>query len=491
MRGTTNGGLLRPAPSGGITRRMTAWLYILLVALAVCLVALCLWRAVTRARTPQGAVAWVVFLLAAPWFAVPSFAIFGHGKLRAYAASRQNSQRIVQALNAFEEEHPSRLTPTGDQRIFERISGLPMVGGNRVELLQDGEATFDAIFAAIDGAADYVCIQFYTISDDGLGRALADRLEAAAARGVKVMITYDGVGSYGLARGWVERLTTAGAVVVDPRSARGPTSRLELNFRNHRKTVIVDGRKAFVGGHNVSDLYIGRDRHFPHWRDTHVRVEGPVVTQLQLVFAEDWHWASGETLDVPLEWTPKEAEGADLSALVVPTGPGDALDTGSLLYFAAIERARERVWIASPYFVPDAEVLAALTAAALRGCDVRLLIPDRPDHYPPWLAAFAYFDELRAVGVEIHRYEDGFMHQKVFLMDRDLAAVGSANLDNRSFRLNFETMLLVWDEGFAGEVEAMLNADFERSHLMTRDLSDQPLWIRAGAPLCRLVAPIL
>ena len=469
---------------------MIGWLTLFLGAIAACLVALCVWRAVTRARTPQGAAAWVVFLLAAPWFAVPSFAVFGHGKLRSYEASRRNSQKVIQALNAFGDAHPARLSPTGDQRIFERISGMPVVGGNAVELLVDGEATFAAIFEAIDRARDYVCVQFYTIADDDLGRRLADRLVAAADRGVRVLLTYDGVGSYGLSRRYLNRIRDAGAVVVDPRSARGPTSRLELNFRNHRKTVIVDGREAYVGGHNVADLYVGRDRHFPHWRDTHLRVRGPIVTQLQLVFAEDWHWSSGETLEADLDWSPDDAA-ENMTALVVPTGPGDELDTGSLLFFAAIARADRRIWIASPYFVPDAEVLTALTAAALRGADVRLIVPDRPDHYPPWLAAFAYFDELRAVGVRIFRYDAGFTHQKVILVDDDLAAVGTANLDNRSFRLNFETMVLVWDRDFATKVQGMLDDDLDRSHEMTTDLVDQPLWIRVGAPLCRLLAPIL
>lgn len=180
-----------------------------------------------------------------------------------------------------------------------------------------------------------------------------------------------------------------------------------------------------------------------------------------------------------------------MTALIVATGPGDESETGSLMFFSAIAAAKKRVWIASPYFVPDLDVMAALKHAAMCGVDVRILIPDDIDHWMPWLAAFAYFDDIRAAGVKVYRYTEGFMHQKAFVIDNDLAAIGTTNLDNRSFRLNFEAMALFFDTRAAAAVDKMLEADFQRSYEMSRTIEQQSARIRYGAPVARLFAPLL
>ena len=450
----------------------------------------CVWRAAARARTSQGAVAWAVFLLSAPYLAVPLYALFGHHRDRRRAIARQDSQIVTSAIAlAGERNVPPRRTSL--MRQMERLADLPAVRGNDAELLVDGAQTFDAIFAAIDAAERDVLVQFYILRDDPTGRALADRLLRAAARGVRVRLLYDPFGSLGLPRAYRDMLRAGGVKVFEPGALRGPRSRLRLNYRNHRKTVVVDGRVAFTGGLNVGEEYLGRGAPpLAPWRDTHLRVTGPVVAQLQLVFAEDWHWNTGEILTSSLYWEPAP-DPADRTGLLVPTGPGDRMESGALMFFSLIGAARRRVWIASPYFVPDRDVLSALTAAALAGVEVRLLLPEAVDHYAPWLAAFAYLDEVRAAGVEIWRYTDGFMHQKVVLVDDDVAAVGTANLDNRSFRLNFEGMVILFDRGFAAEVAEMLELDFASARLATEGLADQPLPRRVGAVVARLFAPLL
>jgi cardiolipin synthase len=467
----------------------TVW-YIFLVVVAVAIVATCVIRAVTRSRTPQGAFGWVLFLLTAPWFAVPAYVLFGHHKLREYNEARQRSRELRTALVNLAADHPAKPAAARRLSALERLVELPVVGGNRADLLIDGTRTFEAMFMAIDAAMYYVCAQFYTIADDDLGGEFADRLIAAAERGVTVFLIYDGVGSYALPKRYLRRLTDAGVRVVDPDEARGPTFRLQINFRNHRKTLIVDGVRGFVGGHNVSDTYVGRNEKIGHWRDTHVALKGPMVSELQLAFMEDWHWATGETLGHELSWQ-AGLDPADMSGLIVPTGPGDIFDSGALFFFTAIAEARERVWIASPYFVPDVDVISALNHAALKGCDVRVIVPERPDHYLTWLAAFAYFDEVRHSGVRIFRYGDGFMHQKVLLIDGDFAGVGTANLDNRSFRLNFETMAVIHDERFARDVETMLKSDLEKSREVDEMLPERGIPLRVGALLARLLAPVL
>lgn len=450
----------------------------------------CAWRILSIARTPQGSAGWVVVLIAAPYIGVPAYLFLGHHKIPGYLSARRASERVVTRLQTFAARHAPLDAPKVNPKPFEEIAALSVARGNDMSLLIDGEATFDAIFLAIDRSEHYVLVQFFIIHDDGLGRALQARLIAAAERGVTVWFMVDAVGSRKLGADYLDALSNAGVRLVDRRRSRGPKRRFQLNFRNHRKTVIVDGRVGFTGGHNVGDEYMGRDPGFGPWRDTHVELRGPIVAQLQLIFAEDWHWRTREVIIDHLYWENGHQE-RDMTGLIVATGPGDDMETGTMFFFAAIAAARHRVWIASPYCVPDTEILTALKHAALRGVQVRLLLPDDADHRIPWLAAFAYFDELRAAGVEIWRYKEGFMHQKVVLVDETLAAIGTSNLDNRSFRLNFEAMAVLFDSRAGKETASMLEADFVRATKLDRNLTEQKTWIRLGAPIARLFAPLL
>ncbi len=448
-------------------------------------------RAAQTARTPQGAVGWVVFLLSAPMLGVPLYLFLGHHRFHGYRIARRESERVVEGIKSFADySKPDPETMRMNPRPFEALAHLPVSRGNGAELLIDGEATFKSIFQAIDQAKKYVLIQFYIIRDDELGMELQDKLIAAAKRGVHVRFMTDAVGSYGLPTEYLDTLREGGVDVADPREQRGPNFRFQLNYRNHRKTVVIDGETGFIGGHNVGVEYLGQDKKFGAWRDTHIKMTGHIVRQLQLIFTEDWHWAHDEDLIDLVDWTGSESE-QDMNALLVATGPGDDTETGAMLFFAAIAEARERVWIASPYFVPDIDIMTALQHAALRGVDVRILVPDTIDHRLPWLAAFAYFDEIRDCGVRVFRYTDGFMHQKAFVVDDTLAAFGTTNLDNRSFRLNFEAMALFFDERAALAAEKMMLTDFEASYELTRNLQQQPWHVRYGAPLARLFSPIL
>ena len=265
-------------------------------------------------------------------------------------------------------------------------------------------------------------------------------------------------------------------------------SRLQLNFRNHRKIVVIDGREAFLGGLNVGEEYLGEDASIGGWRDTHLQMWGPAVQAVQLVFLEDWYWACGEIPELSWDAHPRES---DQSAAIIPTGPADPGDSWQLVVAEAANTARERLWITSPYFVPDEGVLTALQTAALRGADVRILVPEKADHLLVWLSSFSFLEDTLPYGVRIFRYQRGFLHQKVMLVDDCLACVGTANLDNRSFRLNFEISALSDDPVFVKEVEVMLAKDFEGA-LQTKveDFTTRPLWFRAACRLSRLMAPL-
>jgi cardiolipin synthase len=424
---------------------------------------------------------------------VPVFLIFGHRRYPGYIAARRTLNAEMAALKALAAHHaPSRAgdDPADEGRIraFERLAGVPLSSGNALKLLVDGAEAFPEIFDAIDAAQSYILAQFYTIEADGLGQDFAARLIAKARAGIRVYLLYDAIGSR-LPRAYLDRLREAGVNVRDFHAIRRSRGRLQVNFRNHRKIVVVDGKLAFTGGVNLSDTYVGGDPRLSPWRDTMVRVEGPCAAQLQFVFAEDWLWSSGEKL--ALDWSPPPAQG-QANALVLAPGPADPQETGSLYFVAAIAAARRRIWIASAYFVPDVDVLSALKVAALRGVEVRILVPDRRDHWLVWLAAFAYFDEVKSAGVEIWRYMDGFQHQKVLLIDDNIASVGTVNLDNRSCRLNFEVTVVAADRGFAGRVERMLHHDFALASRIAPSLSHHPSrLIRIAAPVARLLAPLL
>lgn len=455
--------------------------------------------AVLHARTPQGATAWAVALVALPALALPLYWVFGRSRFGAYVrALRGMDAEMAAALAPARDRLATRVVPpeaVPDERTatelrgFERLAGEPFTRGNALRLLVDGEATFEALFAAIGRAREYVLVQFYILRDDALGRELQRRLLDAAARGVRVYLLYDEVGSYALPRRYVRALRDAGVEVSSFSGERGWLGRFRLNFRNHRKIVVVDGRWAATGGLNVGEEYLGRHRRLRPWRDTHLAVEGPAVLGLQLAFSRDWAYGRGALPEV--RWDPA-ASGRDQRALVVASGPADPLETAGLLYTQAIEAAERRVWLASPYFVPDGRVLGALQAAALRGVDVRVIVPRMPDHWYFRFVPYAFLPEVERAGGRVFLFEDGFMHQKVVLVDGDYAAVGSVNFDNRSFRLNFEVTVLAHDPTFCGEVAAMLRADLARSTRFTEaELAQKSLPFRLAVSGTRLLAPVL
>lgn len=451
-------------------------------------------RALRSARTPQGAIAWVMGLLMMPFVSLPLYYLIGRNRFEGYATARRRGCPELHALGTQVHSYGlmfrSAFSSTDPElHAVEHLARLRFTRNNRVDLLIDGEATFDAIFAAIDAARDYVLVQFFIIRDDGLGRKMQQHLVDKAQAGVRVYLLYDEVGSLSLPASYLQPLREAGAQVVAFETNRGPTLRWQLNFRNHRKTVIADGRVAFIGGANVADEYMGLDPRYGPWRDTHVAIHGPAVQGAQLAFVEDWYW---NTMEIPeLRWEPDPPADGDMNVLVLPTGPADEFEACELFFIHAINTARERVWIATPYFVPSSEVLQALRLAALRGVQVRILLPQRPDHLLVYLSAFSYLEEIEGFGIEIYRYTAGFLHHKAMLLDSAGAAIGTANFDNRSFRLNFEITAVVVDAAFNRAVEAMFLADLERSvRVNLADLRNRPFWFRAAVSVARLFGPV-
>jgi cardiolipin synthase A/B len=453
-------------------------------------------RAVLKTRTAQGAIAWTIALVTLPVVAVPLYLVFGRGRFQGYvealrsqsveriAGIQENLDRIRSFCRVLPGHWEERL------RVLNTLGRTPCTTGNDVRLLVDGTACFEAIFAAIAGAQRYVLAQFYIVRDDAIGRQFQAALMERARAGVQVFLLYDEIGSFSLSRRYLEELRAAGVQVSAFQTTRGRQNRFQLNFRNHRKVVVVDGRLAFTGGLNVGDEYLGRDPFIGHWRDTQVRLEGPSVQAVQLAWVSDWYWAT--RAPPHLNWDPVPSTHGDVPVFVLGTGPADVDSRLQLFFMQCISVARKRAWFANPYFVPDGPVFETMRLAALRGVDVRLLLPEKSDSAVIKLASFAFLGAAERAGIKTLLYQDGFLHQKVMLIDDALSSVGSANLDNRSMRLNFELTTLIVDEPFATKVEAMLERDFSRARPVTAAEIDARGWpYRFAVRAARLFSPIL
>jgi cardiolipin synthase len=450
--------------------------------------------AIMTARTPQGAIAWSVALVSFPFVAVPAYAVLGRSKFEgtmdAYEERQDEIDNLISEFHTNLEPWSVSIEGHPNYTAIRNLSGMEMTRANRAELLINGEATFDSILAGIARAKEYVLVQFYMFHDDGLGREMQQAMIERAKAGVRVYMLYDEVGSKGLPDSYINELKAAGVEVSSFKPTRGKRNRFQLNFRNHRKIVVVDGITGWIGGHNVGDEYMGRDPELSPWRDTHVRLDGPVAIQLQAVIMGDWYWATRQLPEV--NWQPVPAEGSDINAMIIPSAPSQRLETAGLLFVTALNAARERIWLSAPYFVPDEAVIKALELAALRGVDVRVITTGKSDSLPVYLAAFHYIDRLRDLGIRFYAYKPGFLHEKVMLIDDNVSTVGTANFDNRSFRLNFEVTAVIADEDFARQMEQMFEDDFAHAELIDPAALDEKsfLW-HLGVNLSRLASPVL
>lgn len=449
-----------------------------------------------KTRTSQGAIAWAVSLVSFPIVSVPLYLVFGRNRFQGYVTVRRSEkEEFRKIISGLVKSHPREKCAALEENLasfkaLEELAGMPLVEGNSAQLLVNGRATFEAIFEGILAAKEYILVQFFIVNDDELGRELKDRLIQRAREGVRIYFLYDPVGCIKLPPSYTREMVKAGIETRPFQGVAEKRRRLQINFRNHRKIVLVDGHTAYVGGHNVGDEYLGKHPKLTPWRDTHVKVAGPSVLNVQLSFVEDWYWADQRIPE--LCWDLRFPEEGSVRTLVIPSGPADDQETCSLMFTHLINSARKRVWIVSPYFVPDESIMSALKLAALKGVDVRIMIPENPDHKLVYLAAFSYLRETEGTGIKIFRYREGFLHQKVLLVDDRVSAVGTANLDNRSLRLNFELTLLFADREFNERVESMLNEDFTRCRQADAAEFDQrSLLFRVTVKVARLLAPVL
>ncbi len=373
-----------------------------------------------------------------------------------------------------------------------QLGEAPPLFADAVEVYVDGKSTYAAIFAAIEAARHHVHLEYYIWEPDRIGTRLRDLLVDKARAGVKVRILVDGTGSAGLRRRWLRPLREAGAEVArfNPVSLRWIRTR-RVDFRTHRKIIVCDGRVGFTGGMNITDVHTS-ELSTGYWRDTHLRLEGAAVWPLQRIFLEDWYFATEQLAPVDAEVFPVPGTARRHLVQIVGSGPDHDHRSVHRTFFTAFTRATTRLWVTTPYFVPDDATMTALCTAALRQVDVRLLVPRRGDSRLIDLAARSYVPELLAAGVKVYEHLPRFIHAKTIVVDDDLAVVGTANLDNRSFQLNFEVVALIYDRDVTVALAGAFARDLEASHLIEpAEIAEKRLGRRLGEAGARLLSPLL
>ncbi len=474
---------------------LTFWALITLIIFV--LAALSIFKAIMETRTPQGAIAWVLSLFYMPFITLPIYWIFGRNKFSGYETSykvysdstfsrfRDELFEYLKTNNIREEVFIGH-----DNGMFDGFSAR-FVGRNDVELLINGEAAYGRMFEAIKLAKHYVLVQFYIVRDDSINHQLKDLLITKAKEGVRCYYTFDPVGSEKV-NSITNELAAAGVEVAPFVTTRGWGNWLQMNFRNHRKIVVVDGEVAFTGGINMGIEYLGLDPAYGFYRDTNVRLVGPAVIFLQYIFLRDWNFASVRSIE-NLLWRPLLPEKTGEEVAIISTSPASINEYGTLFFLHLINNAKKRIWMCNPYFVPDEQFVSALQLAAMRGVEIKVLTPKINNSKLAQHGFFFFVEAFRNFpNIEMYHYTKGFMHQKVALIDDDLSLIGTHNFDNRSFRLNFENSALIRGRQTNAAVEAMIQHDFETSEMIPKDAYQKfSYWQKLRVRAISLLFPIV
>ncbi|MGN7356521.1 cardiolipin synthase [Paenibacillus sp. SAF-054] len=364
---------------------------------------------------------------------------------------------------------------------------------NSVDIITDGQEKFDKLFKDIDAAKDYIHVQYYIIQNDTLGKKLIGILTQKAREGVKVRVLYDQLGSKKLTKKFFRDFRAAGGLAEAFFPSRLRLINLRLNYRNHRKLVIIDGEIGYVGGFNVGDEYLGLNSKFGYWRDTHLRINGSAVYAMQIRFILDWNQASHHhSITYTPNLFPRVGPAGEIGMQIVTSGPDSEFEHIKNGYIKMISSAKKSIYIQTPYFIPDASLLDALRIAALSGVEVKIMIPDKPDHIFVYWATYSYIGELLKTGATVYLYNNGFIHAKTIVIDEEISSVGTANIDYRSFKLNFEVNAFLYDDRISQRLTEVFDNDLRVSRQLTmQEYLERPRWIRIKESVARLLSPIL
>lgn len=454
-------------------------------------------------KEPVKATAWILVLVLLPLVGIIFYIFFGRDFRKERLFSRkeiQDQERLFELTYRQQSELPSHQrfrdglmeSKLRTMILLLNNNKALLTRKNKTRLLTTGDdGAFKKIFDAIRNARHHIHLESYIILEDSTGIALRDLLIEKALEGVEVRVLFDDVGSWSLSRHYLRTLRKAGVRIHPFLPVRFPLLASQLNYRNHRKVLVVDGEKAFSGGMNIADKYRFGDPKLGHWQDMHLEIEGEAVKSLQAVFLTDWYFVEGELLDGP-EYFKEGSVEAEEWIQVVTSGPDSEHASIMQAYFSAIVNAKEKVHIANPYFIPNESILTALKVAAMSGVEVHLILPGTTDSWVTKLAGNSYLASLMDSGVQVYEYRKGFIHSKAMTVDDVFVSVGSANMDHRSFDQNFEVNTLIYDREQATTIRQALEQDIADSEELDPVIfAERPLGTRVQESLVRLFAPIL
>jgi cardiolipin synthase len=425
-------------------------------------------------RSPVKTLSWVMVVLLIPFAGILIYIFFGQEYRKRKIFSRKGLKdferfseiatiqirSIGELLSAEsdgvkDKEHLMKLMLNNNKAIITRL--------NQIEVLIDGDQTFPAMMNSIRNAKKFIHMQFYRLDFDDLGREFISILMDKAESGIEVRIIFDDVGSWSFPKSTLKKIKSAGVEIFPFMPVRFPLFTNKINFRNHRKIMVIDGTHGYIGGLNIARKYLFGLKELGKWRDTHLRIYGEAVAALNNIFLIDWFFVSGKALTHLPEYSTVPGSGRSCLVQIASSGPDSDWASIMQVYFAAIATARHSIFISTPYFSPDESILTALKTASLSGVEVRLLIPARADSAIAHWNSLSYITELLDAGVRVFLYQSGFNHSKYMIIDGVFSIVGSANVDMRSFELNFEVTALVYNERFANEMLVVFGNDIKNS----------------------------
>jgi cardiolipin synthase len=456
-------------------------------------------------RDPIRTMMWIIVLYFLPVVGLILYIFFGQNYRKTKIFSRKalkdmkyldrltRQQVLMLRKSEIFEDYPEK---TGFKNIMTLLlnnSKAIITEMNSIEIYHTGEKTFEAIKEALLSAKDHIHMEFYIIEDDKIGNEIKEILIRKAKEGVKVRVIYDDVGSWGLSRRFVRKIRQANVKIKPFMKVRLPFLSSKLNYRNHRKILVVDGKVAFMGGINIADRYITGGI-FGYWADTHIKLEGESVQSLQAIFMVDWYFVSHEILLRKHKiYFPDNTVDNRILIQMVTSGPDSDWASIMQAYFSIINSAKHHIYITTPYFTPNEGVLTAIKTASLSGVDVRLLLPEKNDSHLVYWCTLSYLGELMDAGVKVYLYNKGFIHSKFITADGHLSAVGSANIDMRSFEHNFEVMAIIYDEHITKQLEKTFQIDIQNNSktVNPEKWENRPWNKHAQEGIARLLTPLL
>ena len=453
-------------------------------------------------RNIDNTLTWIVILVLVPPLGFILYAMFGRSiaKNNMFSVKEKEDRVIKNKILESYVEIESNLDPYLDENkdiiyTLANSNNAHFTADNDVDIYPESNMFFNSILEELKKAEEYINIQFYIFKDDRIGKEIIEILKEKAQSGVEVRLLYDAVGGRNLSKKAVKEMKEAGVQVANFFPSFLNIINFNINFRNHRKIVVIDGKVGFVGGFNVGDEYLGRDPKFGEWRDTHIRLTGSCVIDLSMRFLLDWRYTTKENLDLAKYFTKKrEKSTGNVGIQIVSSGPDiTELDEIKYGYMKMIQKARDYVYIQSPYLILDKTLMETLKVACLSGVDVRIMIPSKPDHPFVYWASYSYAGELLDYGAKIYTYgEDAFLHAKTIVYDDSVASIGTANMDIRSFELNFEVNAFIYSEEKAREQRMIFEKDIENSREITKEIYEsRSTYIKIKESISRLLSPVL